>query len=242
MQLIQLTKAKIPLVYNANNKRRMRKKYRKHRISIGVLPFMWMWMRTVTMTKWIAACNDWSKCECFIRREINSHTEPPQSSARCVEVQLYWSLFICIHHSHSHSYSDDAQVESQLYSAGWDCWNAIVKPHSQVSCKIKFLYEGKKFLYEGKKDIPKMPTIGKISTVDTMSALWEMSDINKLSIRGKMSDTGKMSDISKLSDIGKMSDIGEMSDINTLSRRGKMSDTGKNVHYRQGVHMANCLL
>ena len=69
-------------------------KNRLHRISIGVLPFVRM--QTVTMTKWITACSDWSECECFIGRENNSHTEPPESSAYCAEVKLHWSLLICI--------------------------------------------------------------------------------------------------------------------------------------------------
>ena len=67
-------------------------KNRNHRISIGVLPFMQMW---TAMAKWIAACSDWSECECFIRWEINSHTEPPQNSIHYAEVKLHWSILIC---------------------------------------------------------------------------------------------------------------------------------------------------
>ena len=57
----------------------IRQKNWKHRISIGMLPFVQMQMWSTTMTKWITTCSDQSECECFVGLEIPSYTGPPQS-------------------------------------------------------------------------------------------------------------------------------------------------------------------
>ena len=61
---------------NTNDECECDKIIRKHRISIGVLPFVWM--QGTTTTKWIPSCSDWSECEWFVRREIPSYTGLPR--------------------------------------------------------------------------------------------------------------------------------------------------------------------